>query len=194
MPFRSLGLSSLGRARTDRRGVKFPAITFAFSPMGSALRSARLLLVLFALYSLTFHTPVVRGSSMQPGLQDGDRILVEPWSDLLGYERGDVVVLAYPLDPTVDYVKRIIGLPGDRIVLGAGHVWVNGELLDEPYVANIDASSVLMTTVADDAFFVLGDNRPRSSDSREFGEVARDLVRGRVEFRMWPPGRMGFLD
>ena len=159
-----------------------------------SLKRARVLLVLVAVYSLTFHTPVVRGSSMQPGLQDGDRILVEPWSNLLGYDRGDVIVMAYPLDPEVDYVKRIIGLPGDTVVVGAGRVWVNGELLDEPYVANLDMEGVTMTTVGHDAFFVLGDNRPRSSDSREFGEVSRDLVRGRVELRMWPPGRIGLLD
>ena len=131
---------------------------------------------------------------MQPGLQDGDRILIEPWSEVFGYDRGDVIVMRYPLDPTVDYVKRIIGLPGDHLVMGGGRLWVNGVLLDEPYVTNIDTDCVLSTTVDDDCFFVLGDNRPRSSDSREFGEVRRELVRGRVELRMWPLARLGFLD
>lgn len=174
--------------------MKFPSLPYQLSPLVTLWRSTRLVVVLLGMYALTFHTPVVRGSSMQPGLQDGDRILVEPWSNLFGYERGDVVVMAYPLDPTVDYVKRIIGLPGDRVVMGGGRVWVNGELVDEPYVDNIDKASSVMTTVDADSFFVLGDNRPRSSDSREFGQVDRDLVRGRVELRMWPLERFGLLD
>lgn len=174
--------------------MKFPAVAFFVNPLWTLFRGVRACVLLVAIYSLTFHTPVVRGSSMQPGLQDGDRILVEPWSDLFGYSHGDVIVMAYPLDPTVDYVKRIIGLPGDQIVLGAGRVWVNGELLDEPYVNDIDSSCVMMTTVDADSFFVLGDNRPRSSDSREFGQVSRELVRGRVELRMWPLSRVGLLD
>ena len=157
-------------------------------------RGMRATVALFVVYLLTFHTPVVRGSSMQPGLQDGDRILVEPWSELVGYDRGDIVVMRYPLDPRVDYVKRIIGLPGDRIVLGDGRLWVNGVLLTEPYVESVDKAAFVSTTVRPGHFFVLGDNRPRSSDSREFGQVQSDLVRGRVELRMWPLSRLGFLN
>ena len=158
------------------------------------LSSVRTSLFLLVAYTLTFHTPVVRGSSMLPGLQDGDRILVEPWTDLFGYERGDVCVLRYPLDPTVDYVKRVIGLPGDHVVLGGGRLWVNGELVDEPYVESIDPGAYVATVVDDGHYFVLGDNRPRSSDSREFGQVAGELMRGRVELRMWPLSRVGFLN
>jgi signal peptidase I len=161
---------------------------------GGLLRGTRASLALFLVYLLTFHTPVVRGGSMEPGLQDGDRILVEPWSEMLGYHRGDVVVMRYPLDQRVDYVKRIIGLPGDRIVLGDGRLWVNGELLTEPYVESVDKAAFVATTVRPGFFFVLGDNRPRSSDSREFGQVSSGLVRGRVGLRMWPPSRVGFLN
>jgi signal peptidase I len=157
-------------------------------------RSLRTSAGLFLIYLLTFHTPVVRGSSMQPGLQDGDRILVEPWSELVGYNRGDIVVMRYPLDTRVDYVKRIIGLPGDRIVLGDGGLWVNGVLLTEPYVGSVDRTAFVATTVRPDHFFVLGDNRLRSSDSREFGQVKADLLRGRVGLRMWPLSRLGFLN
>jgi len=145
-------------------------------------------------YSLFFNLSVVRGSSMTPGIQDGDRILVEPWSYLLGpIQHGDVVVLRYPLDPDVDYIKRVIGLPGDRVTLARGNVWVNGELLDEPYVESVDPSSSLAIEVEPAHYFVLGDNRPRSSDSREFGQVPADYVRGRVDVRLWPPGRMGLI-
>lgn len=172
-----------------------PQLTRRWPSLGRRLLSClRTSLVLIVAYTLAFHTPVVRGSSMQPGLEDGDRILVEPWTGLFGYARGDVAVLRYPLDPTVDYVKRVVGLPGDRIVLGGGRLWVNGELVDEPYVENIDATAYLSTTVEPDHYFVLGDNRPRSSDSREFGTVGVELMRGRVELRMWPLSRVGFLD
>jgi signal peptidase I len=160
----------------------------------SARKAVHMTAGIFLVYLLAFHTPVVRGGSMQPGLQDGDRILVEPWSEIMGYHRGDIVVMRYPLDLNVDYVKRIIGLPGDEIVLANGMLWVNGELLDEPYVASVDKRAFIATTVRSEHFFVLGDNRPRSSDSREFGQVKSELIRGRVGLRMWPLGRVGFLN
>lgn len=99
-------------------------------------------LVLIA-YSLFFNLSVVRGSSMTPGIQDGDRILVEPWSYLLGpIERGDVVVLRYPLDPEVDYIKRIIGLPGDRIQVKGGVLHINGQPVRRERIADfIDTES-----------------------------------------------------
>jgi signal peptidase I len=160
--------------------------------LGAVLRFGTLLVVC---YSLFFNLSVVRGSSMAPGIQDGDRILVEPWSYLIGpIERGDVVVLRYPLDPEIDYIKRIIGLPGDRVTLARGEVWVNGVRLAEPYVEAADASSSLSVVVEEESYFVLGDNRPRSSDSREFGTVPGDYVRGRVDLRLWPLGRVGLIE
>jgi signal peptidase I len=160
--------------------------------VGGLLRAG---LVVSLFYALFFNLSVVRGSSMAPGILDGDRILVEPWSYLLGpIERGDVIVLRYPLDPEIDYIKRVIGLPGDRVVLAQGKVWVNGELLQEPYVASIDPGSVLTTDVEPGQYFVLGDNRPRSSDSREFGCVPEAYVRGRVDLRLWPPARVGLIE
>ena len=155
---------------------------------------ARFAALVLVSYSLFFNLSVVRGSSMTPGIQDGDRILVEPWSYLFGpIERGDVVVLRYPLDPEIDYIKRIIGLPGDHVTLVRGEVWVNGERLDEPYVESIDPTSALSIVVEPRNYFVLGDNRPRSSDSREFGFVPEAYVRGRVDLRLWPPGRAGLI-
>jgi signal peptidase I len=146
-------------------------------------------------YTLFFHLSVVRGSSMSPSIEDGDRILIEPWSYLLGeVERGDVVVLRYPLDPSVDYIKRVIGLPGDRVTLANGFVWVNGELLDEPYVGSCDRTSYGSLVVEPGHYFVLGDNRPRSSDSREFGLVPWEYLRGRVDLRLWPLSRAGIID
>jgi signal peptidase I len=160
--------------------------------LGALARVAAFVLVS---YSLFFNLSVVRGSSMTPGIQDGDRILVEPWSYLLGpVERGDVIVLRYPKDPEIDYIKRVIGLPGDEVMLTRGEVWVNGTRLEEPYVESVDPSSTLSVVVEPGNYFVLGDNRPRSSDSREFGCVPVGYVRGRVDLRLWPLERAGLID
>ncbi|MCZ6596054.1 MAG: signal peptidase I [Planctomycetota bacterium] len=156
---------------------------------------ARFALLVLIFYAIFFNLSVVRGNSMSPNIHDGDRILVEPWSYLFGgVERGDVVVLRYPLDPSVDYIKRVIGLPGDQVTIAGGHVWVNGALLNEPYVEATDPESYCSALVEPDHFFVLGDNRPRSSDSREFGQVPSRFVRGRVDLRLWPLSRFGFIN
>ena len=150
---------------------------------------------LFVAYGLLFHFSVVRGSSMSPGIHDGDRILIDQLRYVLSdVRRGDVVVLQYPLDPTLDYIKRVIGLPGDRVRIAAGRVWVNEALLDEPYVAEPDPADDLELVVADGHYFVLGDNRPHSSDSREFGLVPREFLRGCADVRLWPPQRAGLID
>ncbi len=154
----------------------------------------RALVAVFLLYCVLFNLSVVRGSSMAPGIQDGDRILVEPWSYTVeDVERGDVIVMRYPLDPSVDYIKRVIGLPGDEVFVCNGMVWVDGELLPEPYVEFSGIESPMLFTVRDEHFFVLGDNRPRSSDSREFGLVPAAYVRGRVDLRLWPLSRIGLV-
>ncbi len=146
----------------------------------------------FLCYIALFNVSVVRGSSMAPGIHDGDRIVVDHFAYMLGtVKRGDVVVLKYPLDPSLDYIKRIIGLPGDEITIENGRVWVNDEELHEPYVASADPLSRVQVRVLPAHYFVLGDNRPRSSDSREFGQVPMDYVRGRVEVRLWPLSRVG---
>lgn len=152
-------------------------------------------LLLLVAYGLVFNFSVVRGSSMSPGISDGDRIVVDHLSYVLGdVRRGDIVVIEYPLDPQFDYIKRVIGLPGDEILVLAGEVRVNGRHLDEPYVELQDEHRSLALTVAPDTFFVLGDNRPHSSDSREFGLVPRANLVGKVDLRVWPLARAGLLD
>ena len=107
---------------------------------------------------------------------------------------GDIVVMGYPLNPNLDYIKRIIGVPGDEVKILAGEVFVNGRAMDEPYVADLDETSYMQATVEPGHYFVLGDNRPHSSDSREFGLVHQDLLKGKVDLCLWPPTRVGLLD
>lgn len=146
-------------------------------------------------YVFLFNLSVVRGSSMAPGISDGDRILIETWSrDLDDIERGQVVVLASPVEPGVDYIKRVIGLPGDEILIAETRVWVNGEELDETYAVPSSAGLFQWIRVLDGHFYVMGDNRPHSSDSREFGQVSEDLLRGRVRLRVWPLKSAGLLE
>jgi signal peptidase I len=157
----------------------------------------KVVLPLAVLASLTFNYSEVRGASMMPGIHDRDRILVDRVTyTFTEVERGDVIVMRYPLDPSLDYIKRVVGLPGDDVVIQYGGVWINGEPLEQPYVEldALDPSTSLHTTVQKGSYFVLGDNRLRSSDSREFGQVNKSLVRGKVRLRVWPPERAGWVD
>ena len=160
-----------------------------------AVASLQLALVVFLGWMLLFNFSIVRGQSMNPGIRDGDRIVIDRFSYMFTpVERGDIVVLGYPLDPNLDYIKRIIGVPGDQVQIRAGEVFVNGAAMREPYVADLDEASYLSTTVDAGHYFVLGDNRPHSSDSREFGLVHKDLLKGKVDLCLWPPTRLGLLD
>ena len=183
-----------------RRPAVFPLRERA--PLSSLWRAARravvasgkLVLVGLLTYGLMFNFSVVRGSSMSPSIHDGDRILVDQLTFLIqGVQRGDIVVLQYPLDTSVDYIKRVIGLPGDVVRIEEGRVFVNDVPLEEPYVAH-PASGTHVVRVRPQHYFVLGDNRPHSSDSREFGLVPRELIRGRVDVRVWPFDRAGRID
>jgi signal peptidase I len=171
------------RRATDRRWIGHALLT-----------TGKLALLTFIAYGLMFNFSVVRGSSMAPGIHDGDRILVNHLSYVFqDVHRGDIVVLRYPLDPSLDYIKRVIGLPGDVVEIESGCVRVNGEMLTEPYVAAQDPHAHVLARVEPDHFFVLGDNRRHSSDSREFGQVPRENLRGKVDLRVWPPSRAGTL-
>ncbi len=141
-----------------------------------------------------FNISEVRGSSMEPGILNQDHIMVDHLSHrLTGVDRGDIVVLQYPLDPSLDYIKRVIGVPGDEVVIARGSVYVNGEIISEPYVDEtaIEPWTSLRTIVRADHCFVLGDNRRRSSDSREFGQVPYDNLKGTARFCFWPAERIG---
>jgi signal peptidase I len=137
---------------------------------------------------------IVRGHSMEPSLRDGDRLVVDRLAYALGgVQRFDVVVLRYPRDPNVDFVKRVVALPGEHVRLEAGRVYVDGKLLTESFAHVSDRAFMRELTVPDDHYFVLGDNRPISCDSREFGLVEAALLKGKVRARFWPLGRAGTI-
>lgn len=191
-PAAPLEEDTLARARRalERREREHRRRSFS-----ALMTSLKVGIVLFLTYGLIFNFSVVRGSSMSPGIHDGDRILVDHLTYLFrDVKRSDIVVLQYPLDPSLDYIKRIIGLPGDEILIESGRVYVNGERLEEPYIAAPDARTRLHEWVHADCYFVMGDNRPHSSDSREFGQVPRQNLVGLVNLRVWPPARAGILD
>ena len=138
----------------------------------------------------------VEGTSMMPGLADQERIFINKYAYRLGsIERGDVVVFRYPGDPSKNYIKRIVGVPGDRIEIVRGEVMVNGNRLQEPYVPAQfrDERSMSEMTVPEDDYFVLGDHRNLSSDSRDFGVVEREAIFGKAVFAYWPTGMVGKL-
>lgn len=170
-------------------------------PSGGVLQmlvavGSKVMIVMALAWGLAFNFSEVRGSSMEPGIHDRDRILVDQMSYVFAdVSRGDVVVLQYPLDPSLDYIKRVVGLPGDEIVIARGQVFINGVVLTEPYVAaaSIEPWTAMKTTVRVGHYFVLGDNRRRSSDSREFGQVPAEYLRGKVRLRLWPMERIGLI-
>ena len=167
--------------RSARRSRSAALSKFRFAV--DVLLGATLMVVI---HLFVVQVSVVKGSSMEPCLHDGDRLVVDRVSyNLAEVQRGDVVVLRYPRNPAVDFVKRIVGLPGDRIEMHRGTLFVNGEPCDE-YGCIPDRQELAALEVPDGNYFVLGDNRPISCDSRDFGLVAQELLKGRVRVRFWP--------
>lgn len=129
----------------------------------------------------------VEGISMEPTLESGSYVLVNRLAYRLGTpSRGDVIVFRFPRDPDQEYIKRIIGLPGDLVEVSGGEVRVNGERLEEPYIGQpADYESALR--VPRQQLFVLGDNRNNSSDSHQWGPVPLENVVGKAVLVYWPP-------
>ena len=154
-------------------------------------------LAISAFIIIFLYQPVkVEGTSMMPGLEDQERIFVNKfvyrWEPI---QRGDIVVFRYPRDTSKSYIKRVIGIAGDRIRIDNGQVYVNGELLDEDYVPNdyADARSYGEIVVPTNSFFVLGDHRSMSNDSRDFGTVNERYIYGKAVFGYWPMEKLGRL-
>lgn len=135
----------------------------------------------------------VDGFSMEPTLDSGEFVIVNKLAYWLGEpSHQDIVVFHFPRDPEQEYIKRIIGLPGDDIVIDGGVVTVNGEAIDEPFIKSPPAY-VGTWKVPDDQLFVLGDNRNNSSDSHNWGWVPMENVVGKAVFIYWPPAEWGLV-
>jgi len=154
-------------------------------------------LAISAFIIIFLYQPVkVEGTSMMPGLEDQERIFVNKfvyrWEPI---ERGDIVVFRYPRDTSKSYIKRVIGVAGDRIRIENGKVFANGEALDEDYVPSdyADARSYGEVKVPPNSFFVLGDHRTMSNDSRDFGPVNERYIYGKAVFGYWPMEKLGRL-
>jgi signal peptidase I len=163
--------------------------------LGVWLRDLIISLAISAFIIIFLYQPVkVEGTSMMPSLEDQERIFVNKFVYRLEpIGRGDIVVFRYPRDPSKSYIKRVIGMAGDRIRIDSGQVYVNGELLDEPYVPSeyADARSYPEITVQPNSYFVLGDHRSMSNDSRDFGSVNQSFIYGKAVFGYWPMDKLG---
>jgi signal peptidase I len=133
---------------------------------------------------------------MLPGLQDQERIFINKfvyrWEPI---SRGDIVVFRYPRDTSKSFIKRVIAVGGDRVVIDKGRVYLNGQLLREPYVPKeyADSRSTAEITVPIGEFFVMGDHRSMSDDSRDFGPVDDGFITGKAVFIYWPMDKLGLL-
>ena len=180
--------------------------------VGKVLRELLLTAVVSFAVFLAIHSSIenfrVDGSSMLPTLVDGQFLIAnkllyarlsredtDPTS-LFAFHpprHGDIVIVVFPKDPTRDVVKRVIGLPGDVIEIDSGQVVRNGERLDEPYVVHRNIRTFDAVEVPAGSYYVLGDNRLVSSDSRHWGFVSDEHIIGRVWYSYWPSDRIEFL-
>jgi len=169
------------------------------------LRDIVLIISVFILFGVFIAQPVVvEGTSMLPQLHDGERLLVNKlvyykiqsvgWGHL---ERGDIVVFWYPKDPEKSYVKRIIGLPGETVEVREGLILIDNQMLNETYLDaehNQSLPSFPPRKIDEHHYFVMGDNRDNSSDSRYWGLVPEKYIYGKAFFRYWKPSNVGFLE
>jgi signal peptidase I len=138
----------------------------------------------------------VEGTSMMPSLDDQERIFINKFVYRLEpIQRGDIIVFRYPRDPAKSFIKRVIGVAGDHIKIDDGRVYLNGKLVTEDYVprAYQDDRSYPEVVVPPDSYFVLGDHRSLSNDSRDFGPVESSFIYGKAVFGYWPVEKVGRL-
>lgn len=160
-----------------------------------------LTLVIFFLIQLVIRNFRVVGTSMNDNLQDGQYLIIDKltystpfeWIGWGGPQHGDVVVFEPPNRPDEDYVKRIIGLPGESVEVKDGKVYVNGEVLDESFRPKVPAYTVSSVAVPEGHVYVLGDNRNNSNDSHNWGVLPVDNIVGRAWVSYWPPDLWGTI-
>lgn len=169
---------------------------FLQRPARTIVRCTLLVMVL-SCAMLVFGTRgfLVYGSCMEPNLKTGERVLAARFPYLFGGpNRGDVVIFRYPKDPSKNYVKRVIGLPGDEVEIRGGIILINGQQLNEPYKEYLAHGDYGPTFVHPDMLFVLGDNRDQSNDSRFWGELPIANIQAKAMLRYWPLSRFHVIN
>jgi signal peptidase I len=179
-------------------GSSVPGPTPALAAI-SWLRDLTVSVLIAVVVILFLYQPVrVEGTSMMPALVDQERIFINKFAYRFGIsdiQRGDTVVFWFPGDPSKSFIKRVIGVPGDKVQVTDGQVSVNERAIDEPYVpeAYRDHVSTPLRVVPPGEYYVLGDHRSSSNDSRMWGTVPRHYIYGKAAFVYWPLDRMGLL-
>jgi signal peptidase I len=154
-------------------------------------------LLAFIVIVFLYQPVQVEGTSMMPRLENHERIFINKFLYRLEpIQRGDIVVFWYPLDPSKSYIKRVIGLPKEAVSIRDGQVYINGKPLRESYIppGYLDHQDYPATVVPEDHFFVLGDHRISSNDSRVWGTVDREYIYGKAVFVYWPFSELGSLN
>jgi signal peptidase I len=177
---------------------RFPAARDFWFDIQVWVRDIVFSIAIAAIVIVFLYQPVkVEGTSMMPWLADQQRIFVNKF--VYRFEeirRGDVIVFRFPLDQSKSYIKRVVGLPGDEVEIKAGDLFINGRYIAEPYVLPRfrDPSSHPSVVVPPGHYFVLGDHRNTSNDSRTWGSVDRGHITGKAVFAYWPLDRFGVLE
>ena len=155
------------------------------------------LLLAFVVIVFLYQPVQVEGTSMMPRLVNHERIFINKFLYRLEQiQRGDIVVFLYPLDPSKSYIKRVVGLPGEWMSIREGRVFINDRPLNESYLppSYLDHENYPPTYVEREHYFVLGDHRESSNDSRVWGTVDRKYIYGKAVFVYWPFSQIGSLD
>lgn len=163
--------------------------------LSETIQTIGLALLLFLLINFLSARIRVDGNSMEPTFHDGDYVIVNKLAYRMGeIERGDVVVFPFPLNREEDFIKRVIGLPGDRVSILDGTVYLNGAPIVEEYLSEQPQGDMAEIIVPQGYVFVLGDNRNDSSDSRVWGPLNIEDILGRAVFRYWPFADIGAVE
>jgi signal peptidase I len=163
--------------------------------LNEAIQTIALALLLFLVINSISARIRVDGSSMEPSFQDGDYVIVNKLAYRSGdLQRGDVIVFPFPLNQEEDFIKRIIGLPGDNLHIVRGDVFLNGRRINENYLLSDARGDFEEITVPSGTVFVMGDNRYDSSDSRIWGPLLIDDIIGKAVYRYWPFNTIGTVE
>lgn len=166
----------------------------ARSTLREILDTVLLMLLIIVVTRVLVQTFRIEGISMEPNLHDGQYLIINKFIYYLQPpKRGDVVVFHYPRNPRRDFIKRIIGLPGEKVEIRGERVFINGQELEEPYTLHKGNYAWGPQRLGEDEYFVLGDNRNSSSDSHDWGSLPRDAIIGKAWISYWPPKHLGLV-